>query len=743
MKGRQPFDQIVTPSSVSSASSSTGLVAVVSRVASMCDGRVVVPSASMLFGNDVGGAVGMRKGASTMDGVWSTAQKIADLFGTFVTLTPADQANVLSGLKVFLNAFTSCIPLCSEVGLMGKFIDALSRVSEPHIFDELMNVIGMLGSHHITAPEVKHLLNLLCSPSLNVSSTLKPATETNLASANTTSLCCEFPTQEQRAKILETLLVMSQRQAPDRYFLLTGDKSGIDIGCGPEDMPQSYAFSVWVWVDQFRSAYPRLVCFLAPSNSGVELFIRKDTIGFRTNVNNIVTCTYTFHEKRWYHIVVCHCQSNWSKLFNAKLQFFINGDLINDTTLKFPSSSERFQFHCLGYGGVVNLGMLQPQAQMYLHGRLATIAMIYGVVTLPLASAVFNKGPDFCLTNTSLSPLAGSSHVTVAFCYSPKACTGKYCYNVAEQATLDERPTALPTKLFWQPQRKVQHTKTRGTLLDGARCVFGERLVTSLHSATGIKVLLPLFHSLNVAMYGPHCLSLAIRLLGSVLKSSEAATREAQNTGVLRILGSSLLENIPRTFFSKDLVESVLELVESVSHCGEKLQRHSYSHVLLNFGLWRAAEFSLQQFHLAQYFRKIFGVNSILHVLRYFYSLDSATPNSTEFSHGEQLLLPHFASLTREEIKSLRSYICTILKLLLKQDDITKEETDALLHYFTTNVECDELEDVLGVLQHVIANPPKIFLQHLEEIGVVLVLYSLLVKPKESLRIKYYFLFMP
>ncbi|KAH3757032.1 binding protein [Pelomyxa schiedti] len=669
--------------------------------------------------------------------VLRVAWMISHLFGaTFASLGADDQACILEGMLTFLRATPFCVPLCCEVGWTRKLVISLARVCDYHIFDQILELICIVGSHHFAAYEVKIFLKMLCSP---VNHSTDPPS---------------LPLQ-QRANLLDTMIQMAQRGDPERFFLLTGDNSGIDIECGPVDILQSYAFSVWVWVDQFQSLSPRLICFLAPNNSGVELFMTPDNLCFRANTNNIVACPFPFQEKMWYHITLCHSQPNWSNFFSAELQFFINGDLVYSTAHKFPSAGEQFRFHGLGHGGEFVNGVFQPQGNMSLVGKLSTVAMLQGVVAPHLVSSLYKKGPDFCISNSSLSGLTGTSNLIVLFCFSPYACIGRHCYNVTEEVS----PDGKTAKVFWQAQRKKPHLKTRATLQEGSECVFGEHLVYSLHSAAGVKVLLPLFHPDTVGAYGPHCLSLALKLLGIALKVSEAASIEAQSTDMLRILGVSLLENVPRTFFSQEFLEGLLELVESVSRCGgtqqqvktclhlltEKLQRHSYSYLLLNFGIWRAAEFSLQQLHLAQvqaqvyaqpqYFRKIFGIGAVLQVLRYYYSISPVNPSAMEASQGTQVRLWLFADLSREEIQSLRSLLCTILKSLLTQEDITKEEVAILLHYFTVTTECDELEDVLVVLQHTVANPPKMFLQHLEDLMVVHVLYSLLMKPKESLRL--------
>ena len=278
----------------------------------------------------------------------------------------------------------------------------------------------------------------------------------------------------------------------------------------------------------------------------------------------------------------------------------------------------------------------------------------------------------------------------------------------------------------------VANVKESGTCLDGTRAVRTHGIKEALYCSGGIRVLLPLFRTLDQPIMttigihdsnqmlsdsiDPNFALQVFHLLQNMLKNNPQNQQHMVLAHGFQIIGH-LLESINPQCWTTATLQALEQLAMAVIGC-EPLFRQLFLHVYLNFRIWVYTPPDVQNEIIeaischssknTSYFRSLITVQRIIDVLRKFYWF---TPESISAATKPIVNPTTFETLgKRPDHHSMKQIRINLLQLakLIAFDGFTYDEAKGFVFYLQDCQDPEQGVDVLQLLLSILCNRTKL-----------------------------------
>ncbi|KAK3582874.1 hypothetical protein CHS0354_012486 [Potamilus streckersoni] len=638
---------------------------------------------------------------------------------------------------------------CCKDGLISAILTVLGR--ERQINSKAVgNLIGLLeglGTHSITATDLKQLISLL-----------KLNEEENQNAYST--------------RLMRAISTMARREGKEgalRFFNLQEPTDGISLP-GIRKWPGScLSFHTWLCLDtdvdsrvhnlQPNQLYRRqLYSFASSSGCGFEAFftVEKDlviAVYNRKEFSSLIVPDLDLCDSHWHSVDIVQTSSK-RPFVNSQLYVYIDGKFRLNSQFKFPNMSEPLTSCRVGSPGFRNsldalldvitapsspsdntkispLKLLIQQATksrdsvsvstipvgtqdeiwgppVTLHGQMGQVCIFHDALQPSQVKALYTAGPNHLTLfsdDSELSDLPGKLLVH----YNAKACKSNQCIDLSGNQNHGQ--------------------------LNGQKCVTWD-IKDVINCIGGIQVLFPLLEQVNrtqepIELASPDVQELK-RLFQSqdhedwvVLPSSSYADKKLQQNqvaGFLTLLRnmmqthttnqdtfvrtsgaatlSALLQKVNPKLIDVHVLMAIQLLVEATAATNKVLLNHLYQNILFDFRIWSKSDFPVRIGHIQylstiikddrRHFRKIFGVQYMLDVIRSHYSSRSGLSEEDAKTIRVSLLnlIKYYVAkeITYDELNSMVSFIITV-----RQEDMICEILDIFLSLLESSRKQDQL----------------------------------------------------
>ncbi|XP_058520854.1 neurobeachin-like protein 1 isoform X1 [Ochotona princeps] len=668
---------------------------------------------------------------------------------------------------------------CVNANMGIKIIETLDSHSSLHqtCAENLIAILGSLGSQSVSAEEIRRLLRLLrVDEAERIHPYTVPVTRAVLTMARKLSL--------------ESAL---------QYFNLSHSMAGISVPSIQKWPGSAFSFSAWFCLDQDQLTVgtankggkrKQLYSFFTGSGMGFEAFITYSgmlvvAVCTKREYATVMLPEHSFCDSLWHNVTIVHMPGK--RPFGQSLVYiYDNGQQKVSAPLKFPAMNEPFTSCCIGsagqrtttpppsqipdppfsspmtphrssFGGILSSAAWggSPEKSKLttklisagtqdsewgcptsLEGQLGSVIVFCEALQPPQVKALYLAGPN-CLNlwkcqESDIADLPGN----VLLHYTAKACKNSIC--------LDLSTNCLHGRL-------TGNKVVNWDIKDVINCI------------GGLNVLFPLLEQISHFNEGqipgrlnePELVT-PVEEDWMVLTSTKASESRLERNLVatfilimkhfvqrhpinqenlihshgVATLGT-LLQKVPGTLMDVNVLMAVQLLIEQVSlEKNLQLLQQMYQYLLFDFRIWNRGDFPFRIGHI-QYlstiikdsrrvFRKKYGVQFLLDTLRVYYGSGCK-----------------YDELTLDDIRTIRTSLYGLIKYFLCKGG-THEEIQSIIGYIAATNEEEQLFGILEVLFSLLRTSPtrgQLFLL-LFEPGNADIIYALLLNQKYSDRLR-------
>ncbi|XP_061165431.1 neurobeachin-like protein 1 isoform X2 [Saccostrea echinata] len=661
---------------------------------------------------------------------------------------------------------------CCNEGMISAIIKVLGRQKQidPKAVALLINLLETLGTHSITAIELKQLIGHL-------------------------KLDEEENQNPNFSRLMRALCTMARHDGKEgaHYFLTLMEESEMISMPGIRKWPgNSFAFHTWVCLNSHSSpagsteqVYRRqLYSFVSNSGCGFEAFITMEydlvvSVYNRKEHSSVEVTDTSLGDEHWHSIDIIHSSSR-RPFTSSQLFIYIDGKLKLGSQLKFPNVSEPFTDCRIGSPcnkAVVKALIDQNQSantesikqsplrrlfqrkknsddpeittipmgthedvwgvSVNLGGLLGSVSVFHDTVTPSQVKALHLAGPNhpvlfFDDDFPDFTDLPGK---TVVY-YNAKACKDGQCIDLS-------------------PNQNHGH-------FSGQRCVTWD-IKDVINGIGGIQVLFPLLEQVNngpvpdldlvqqmdtVQSMSPdqeqddwvvvpsssysdskleqNQVAGFLTLLRHMIHSQGTNQEAMIRTGGAATIGA-LLQKVNSRLIDVNVLMAVQLLLETTASVNQTLLSQMYQYLLFDFRIWSSSEFPVRIGHIQylstiikddkKFFRKRFGVQFVLDIVRMFYS-PASTPDS---------------GLSSEDRKTIRVSLMSLIKYYISRE-VSYEELNSILKFLFAvkdeDMACETMDVLISLLESKAKNDQLHLLMFEPEMGELM--YGLLVHPGKS-----------
>lgn len=662
---------------------------------------------------------------------------------------------------------------CCNEGMISAIIKVLGRQKQidPKAVALLINLLETLGTHSITAIELKQLMGHL-------------------------KLDEEENQNPNFSRLMRALCTMARREGKEgaHYFLTLVEENEMVSMPGIRKWPGgAFAFHSWICLSSqstpagsIEQVFRRqLYSFVTNSGCGFEAFITMDfdlvvSVFNRKEHCSVEISNTNLGDEHWHSIDIVHSSSR-RPFVNSHLYIYIDGNLKLDSQLKFPNVSDPLT-DCR-IGSPCNKAVVKALIDQNLSNNTETIKQSPlrrlfqrkkdssdpEITSIPIGTHEDVWGVPVCLRGLLASVLV--LHDTI----SPSQVKALYTAGPNHPIFFSEEEfpdfADLPSKAVVYYNAKASKD---GQFIDlspnqnhghfiGQRCVTWD-IKDVINGIGGIQVLFPLLEQVNKGPL-PDTDSLPQPVdLGAgmdpvqeqddwvvVPSSSYSDSKLEQNqvSGFLTLLRhmihsqgtnqetmirtmgvatiGALLQKVNPRLIDVNVLMSVQLLVETTASVNQTLLNLFYQYLLFDFRIWSNSEFPVRIGHIQylstiikddkKFFRKRFGVQFVLDTVRVFYSPTSSPAKG----------------LSPEDMKTIRVSLMSLIKYYISRD-ITYDELDAILKFLFAvkdqDMVCEMIDVLISLLEGKYKNDQLYLLMFEAEMGELM--YGLLVHPGKS-----------
>ena len=362
-------------------------------------------------------------------------------------------------------------------------------------------------------------------------------------------------------RFFQLFLVNPKMPPPYSYFYFNGANSGISLNSSVFPFKKALTMCAWVRIEKNQSV-SRLFTFHCRGAGGLEAYFVDNKLYYRSlgpeytlparGSNGINLCKIEY--QTWTFVAFYHKSKD--SLHKSQLKVVVNDLETLSSVMDFPNVGEK------------ELTMSAIACDFY--GQISCMMFFTDVVQTEKIKNIFlhyNLGPHSNESLISLDKVLGQG-------------LEKHLYLLIHPERTDKGNTYSVAGNIVGSFMGISGSKT-----------FNPRKSTSLG---GILNLLPILSHI-FELEDTDLLLEWFRLLTFCLKDRPSSQNEAVSTSFFKIL-SVLLEKIPDFMLS----EEILNIIDDLKNCGNKLPEQIFTHLLWNFSIWMKSDTNTQVklFHL-------------------------------------------------------------------------------------------------------------------------------------------------
>ncbi|XP_014667639.1 PREDICTED: neurobeachin-like protein 1 [Priapulus caudatus] len=665
---------------------------------------------------------------------------------------------------------------CCSQGMISAILVIMNRQKQisPRAVEQLFNLLELLGSHSITATELKQLLSLL-----RLDEDGK-----------------QFPYM---SRLMHAMSVMARKEggyeAALHYFDIQGQDEGLLIPGIRKWAGNGFSFHAWLTLDHAKTSVGRparrmLYSFLTGTGMGFEAFFTQEcllviAVIIKKEFHTLLVTDKPLADGHWHCVDVIHTSSR-RPFVQSQISVFIDGRQRLTSQLKFPSLAEPFTYCRIASGGQssivpdpshlsspqstqptfpLKLGeLLKPNlAQgasvqtfvagtqdevwgmpMSLQGQLGCVCVFHEALQATQVIQLYMAGPNNLtpFLNEESEPTELASKLVLY--YSAKACKDGICTDLSPNHMYDARISA--------PKCVTYDIKQMINCVGGVQVLFPILEQAVSNGASDGVADSPLQRAPSVEAAAPDDWV----MVGGTSKFADAHLERNQVAGFLTLLRNmvadnalnqeillrsngvavvgALLQRLPPPLIDVHVLMALQLLVEAVGHANAQLLRCVHQYLLFDFRIWSRSEFPVRIGHIQylstivkderKYFRKKYGVQYLFDFVRTYYTREGATVQT-------------------EDARAIRVALLGLVRYFVSRE-ITHEEVAALLGFVAAATDEEELLlEVFATLQTMLeaseagggGRDQLLLLMH--EPGCAEQLYALLPDKRFSVQLKY------
>ncbi|KAK3083537.1 hypothetical protein FSP39_025014, partial [Pinctada imbricata] len=635
---------------------------------------------------------------------------------------------------------------CCNDGMISAILTVLAREKQvdQKAIGHLIDLLEELGTQSITATELKKLIGLL-----------------KTEEGEEQSIYC--------SRLMRCMSTMARREGKDsalQFFHLKDQGDCISLPGFRKWPGGSFSFHAWLRLDcdtcaEENITFPnqtyrrQLYSFVSSTGCGFEAFFTPDfdlvlsVFSKKEHSSAIITET-ELGNAQWHSIDVVHSSSR-RPFANSHLNVYIDGKLRLSSQLKFPNMTEPLTSCKIGSPSSKatisalmdqnasaapdvksrspfkllfqrQSGALDPDITtvpmgtqddvwglpITMHGQLGSVCIFHDVVQPGQVKAMFNAGPNHThlFSSDEFSELADLTGKMVLFYHAKDVinCIGGIQVLFPLLEHVNKAP--MPRQLSEDSTHAISNMH-KGIEQD-------DWIVVPSSSYADSKL-----EQNPVAGF----LTLLRHMLHSQLTNQETFTR---TSGAAVI--SALLQKVNPKMIDVNVLMAVQLLVETIATVNQTLLQHLYQYILFDFRIWSQSDFPVRIGHIQylstiikddrRFFRKKFGVQYILDVIRTYYS---------DTSEGNE-------NISSEDIKTIRVSLLSLVKYYIVKE-VRNDELSAIVRFIVAagneHMICEALDILINLLESKTRND-QLYLQMFEP-EMAEMFYGLLVYPGKSI----------
>ncbi|XP_060592045.1 neurobeachin-like protein 1, partial [Ruditapes philippinarum] len=607
---------------------------------------------------------------------------------------------------------------CCNNGMIVAILCVLGREKQinPAAVSHLIGLLESLGTQSITAIELKQLIGLL-----------------RLDDEEKQNTYC--------SRLMRAMSTMARREGKEgalHFFNIQDPTDGIQswqLGSGKWPGAAGSSFHYMSFLSNSGCGFE---CFVSDSGElTIAVFSKKD-------YNGVTVPDVDLQDGHWHDVCVVHTNSK-RPFVASQLYVYVDGKQKHNSQLKYPNMSEALtscRVGCMVWqsqsdswhndthlnstvdnkktsplksflqhavksnGSVPGVDSIPTGSQddthgipIPLNGQIGSVCIYHDAVSANQVKRLYTAGPNNLTVFNEDSELLDLPGKMVLY-YNARACRNSHIMDLSS-------------------------CQNHGQLL-GQKCVTWD-IKDVINCTGGIQVLFPLLEQVNRLPSPPEISSPEFKSLASLNKttdqedwvvvpsSSYADTKLEQNqvAGFLTLLRNmvqtkpvnqqtfiqtngaavigALLQKVNSKLVDVNVLMAVQLLVEATASTNRTMLLHMYQYILFDFRIWSRSDFPVRIGHIQylstiikddrRHFRKMFGVQYILDVIRSHYSND--------------------CTLSEEDARTIRVSLLSLIKYYIAKD-ITIDELSAILHFMMGCKEesliCEALDILISLL---------------------------------------------
>ncbi|XP_059080572.1 neurobeachin-like isoform X3 [Tigriopus californicus] len=644
------------------------------------------------------------------------------------------QAELWSVFTATLRKSVRNLQACTEAGLMEHLLHRLSK-APPLVVDLLVDLMGILASYSITVKELKMLFSKM------------KAVEG------------KWPSHSK--KLMNVLKQMPNRSGPDVFFSFPGVRGSAIVLPPMSKWPyeNGFTFTTWFRLDPLNAVNierekPYLYCFKTAKGVGYSAHFVGNCLvltSMKVKGKGYQHCVkYEFQPRKWFMLAIVYIYNRWTK---SEIKCFVNGQLASSTEMAWlVNTNDPFDKCYIGATPDVD-------EERVFRGQMSAIYLFAEALSPHQVCAMHRLGPGYknqfrfeteggqLSENHRKVLYEGRLSTSIVFLYNPVATDGQLC-------------------LQCTPKGNTNHFvhSPHALMMEDVKAVVTHSVHSTLNSIGGVQVLFPLFAQLDLPSETLDHKHGSVQINGSgkdqslcstlmsficELVESSPSIQQQVISGRGFLVISHLLSKSSRDHLTLELLQTFLKLTKYLVTCPSNntdlLLKQLLDHCLFNPALWIHTPANVQTklySYLATDFlsdtqiysnvRRVSTVLQTMHTLKYYYwiinphELSGINPKGTDGPRP-----------SREEIKSIRSYMLLFVKqLIMIGNGVKDDELQSILNYVTTVNEDDNLHDILQMLMSLMCDHPATLVPAFDTKGGVKAVFKMLGSKSQTIRLQ-------
>ncbi|KAG8432712.1 hypothetical protein GDO86_017090 [Hymenochirus boettgeri] len=678
-----------------------------------------------------------------------------------------------SDLQIFVSEWLKkicCInkqsrTMCVNASMVIQIIETLHSSLHRSCAENLISLLGSLGSQSISSEELFNLFGLLKT---------------------------DGPKQSHPYVIPVTraLLAITRKHGFDsalQYFNLSHSLAGIVIPTINKWPGSAFTFFAWFCLDQDQSSFgvpsiglkrKQLYSFFTNSGMGFEAFITSSgnlvvAVCTKKEYATVMLPEHCFCDSLWHNVAIIHVPGK-RPFGQSFVHIYVNGQQKVSAPLKFPSMNEAFTSCCIGsagqktntpppsqipdppmsppssgtrtsLGGILSSpswsgthGKTDAMTKLIsagtqdsewgtptsLEGHLGSLLIFHDVLQAAQVKALYLAGPNSLSPWKSLESKLTDLPNKLLLYYTPKACRNPICLDLSSNV-LHGRLTGNKV-VNWDIKDVINcigGLNSLFPLLEQISClneipcsrIKSDTMAQELITPTEGDFLVVPSTKASEARLEKNIVATFILLLKHLIQRHPINQENLLHSHGVATLGA-LLQKVSSSFMDVNVLMAIQLLIEQVNvEKNTLLLQQMYQYLLFDFRIWNRGDFP---FRIGKkLFRKKYGIQFLLDTIRMFYSKENA--------------------LAADDLFAIRSSLYGLIKYFLSKGG-TAEEIQSIFGYISAINDEEQIHGMLEVLLHLLSTSPnqdQLFLL-LFEPGSGDMLYALLVNHRYSDKLK-------